>query len=136
MASASGTTTEVRIAGVTEARTDDVWSVRMLVAAVSISAVWLTKGLVTFFLENSDKVIDTFQLALKVYGNVSDVRTGSLIIDLDCESQEKFSKFQKDFEDGKVKEALENELSKIGFHAKLQVTVMEVTSNVARTEMR
>ena len=134
--SASGTTTKVKTAGGTEAETTDVWSVRMLVAAVGWSTISTTKGLVAFFLENPDKVMDTFQLALNKYGNVTDVITGSLIIHLDCGSQENFSKFQQDFKDGKVKEALENELSKIGCDAKLEVTLMKEPPNVAGTEMR
>ena len=103
--------------------------------AVSLTKAFLTIGLVTFFLANPDKVTDAFQLALKAYGECG-VRIGSIIIDLICGSREKFLKFQKDFEDGKVKEALENELSKIGYDARLEVTLMKVTRNVARTEMR
>ena len=103
---------------------------------VSLTKAFLTIGLVAFFLANPDKVTDAFQLALKAYGECRGVRIGSIIIDLICGSREKFLKFQKDFEDGKVKEALENELSKIGYDAKLEVTLMKVTRNVARTEMR
>ena len=134
--SASGTTTKVKTAGGTEVETTDVWSIRMLVAALSWSLINVTTGLKAFFLENPDKVMDTFQLALNKYGNVTDVITGSLIIHLDCGSQENFSKFQQDFKDGKVQEALENELRKIGCDAKLEVTLMKETLNVARTEMR
>ena len=134
--SASGTTTKIKTAGGTEAETTDVWSVRMLVAAVGWSTTSMTKSLVAFFLENPDNVIVTFQLALNKYGDVTGVIFGSLIIDLDCGSQENFSKFQKDLKDGKVQEALENELRKIGCDAKLEVILMKETPNVARTEMR
>ena len=134
--SARGTTTKIKTAGGTEAETTDVWSVRMLVAAVGGSIITVTTGLVAFFLENPDMVMDTFQLALNTYGNVTDVKIGSLIIHLDCGSQKNFSKFQQDLKDGKVKEALENELSKIGCDAKLEVTLMKEPPNVAGTEMR
>ena len=119
-----------------ELETDDVWSVRMLVIAESLCKTVLTTGFVTFVLMNPDKVAHVLELALKLYGVVSGVSIGSIIIDLNCGSREKFLKFQKDFEDGKVKEALENELSKIGCDAKLKVTLMKVTRNVARTELR
>ena len=134
--SASGTTTKIKIVGGTEAETTDVWSVRMLVAAVGWSTISTTKGLVAFFLENPHNAIDTFQLALNKYGNVTGIRFGTLIIDLDCGSQENFSKFKKDLKDGKVQEALENELRKIGRDAKLEVTLMKETPNVARMEIR
>ena len=134
--SASGTTTRIKTAGGTEAETTDNWPIRMFVAALSWSLINVSTGLVAFFLENPNKVMDTFQLALNKYGNVTDVILGSLIIHLDCGSQENFSKFQQDFKDGKVQEALENELRKIGCDAKLEVTLMKETLNVARTEMR
>ena len=119
-----------------ELETDDVWSVRLLVIADSLCKAVLTTGFVTFVLMNPDKVTDVLELALKLYGALTRVSIGSIIIDLNCGSREKFLKFQKDFEDGKVKEALENELSKIGCDAKLKVTLMKVTRNVARTELR
>ena len=119
-----------------ELETDDVWSVRLLVIADSLCKVVLTTGFVTFVLMNPDKVIDGLELALNLYGALTGVSIGSIIIDLNCGSREKFLKFQKDFEDGKVKEALENELSKIGCDVKLKVTLMKVTRNVARTELR
>ena len=132
----SGTTTKVKTAGGTAAETTDVFSVRMLVAAVGWSLINVTTGLVAFFMANPDKVMDTFQLALNIHGNVTGVTIGSLIIHLDCGSQENFSKFQQDLKDGKVKEALENELSKIGCDTKLEVTLMKEPPNVAGTEMR
>ena len=119
-----------------ELETDDVWSVRLLVIADSLCKVVLTTGFVTFVLMYPDKVTDGLELALKLYGDLTRVIIGSIIIDLNCGSREKFLKFQKDFEDGKVKEALENELSKIGCDAKLKVTLMKVTRNVAGTELR
>ena len=119
-----------------ELETDDVWSVRMMVIADSLCKAVLTTAFVTFVLMNPDKVTDVLELALKLYGAVTGVSTGSIIIDLNCGSREKFLKFQKDFKDGKVKEALENELSKIGCDVKLKVTLMKVTRNVARTELR
>ena len=129
--STSGTIIKVKIPGGTEVEINDVWASRILVTAISGSTVYLIQGFVTFFLENPELVMDTVQLALKTWGQVVDVIVGSLIIDLDCGSQKKFLKFQKDFEDGKVKDAMEKEFSEIGYNAKLELKLMKETSKVA-----
>ena len=64
------------------------------------------------------------------------VKPGSIIVDLDCGSQEKFLKFQKDFEDGKVKDALERGLGEIGYNAELELTLIKETPNVATIKKR
>ena len=129
--STSGTIIKLKIPGGTEVEINDVWASRILVTAISGSTVYLIQGFVTFFLENPELVMDTVQLALKTWGQVVDVIVGSLIIDLDCGSQKKFLKFQKDFEDGKVKDAMEKEFSEIGYNAKLELKLMGETSKVA-----
>ena len=129
--STSGTIIKLKIPGGTEVEINDVWVSRILVTAISGSTVYLIQGFVTFFLENPELVMDTVQLALKTWGQVVDVIVGSLIIDLDCGSQKKFLKFQKDFEDGKVKDAMEKEFRKIGYNAKLELKLMKETSKVA-----
>ena len=129
--STSGTIIKLKIPGGTEVEINDVWASRILVTAISGSTVYLIQGFVTFFLENPELVMDTVQLALKTWGQVVDVIVGSLIIDLDCGSQKKFLKFQKDFEDGKVKDAMEKEFSEIGYNAKLELKLMKETSKVA-----
>ena len=134
--STSGTIIKVKIPGGTEVEINDVWASRILVTAISGSTVYLIQGFVTFFLENPELVMDTVQLALKTWGQVVDVIVGSLIIDLDCGSQKKFLKFQKDFEDGKVKDAMEKEFSEIGYNAKLELKLMKETSKVANIKNR
>ena len=129
--STSGTIIKLKIPGGTEVEINDVWASRILVTAISGSTVYLIQGFVTFFLENPELVMDTVQLALKTWGQVVDVIVGSLIIELDCGSQKKFLKFQKDFEDGKVKDAMEKEFSEIGYNAKLELKLMKETSKVA-----
>ena len=134
--STSGTIIKVKIPGGTEVEINDVWASRILVTAISGSTVYLVQGFVTFFLENPELVMDTVQLALKTWGQVVDVIVGSLIIDLDCGSQKKFLKFQKDFEDGKVKDAMEKEFSEIGYNAKLELKLMKETPKVANIKNR
>ena len=94
----------------------------------------MTKSLVTFLRENPELVRSAIQLAFKAWGEVKDVKPGSVIVDLDCGSQEKHSKFLKDFNDGKVKDAMEEEFTKIGYDEKLQLTLKE--TNVAVMKMR
>ena len=80
-------------------------------------------------------VTDAVQLAVEAWGEAR-VEPGSIIVDLDCGSQEKFLKFQKDFEDGKVKDALERGFGEIGYNAKLELKLIKETPNVAAVEMR
>ena len=134
--STSGTIIKVKIPGGTEVEINDVWASRILVTAISGSTVYLVQGFVTFFLENPELVMKTVQLALKTWGQVVDVIVGSLIIDLDCGSQKKFLKFQKDFEDGKVKDAMKKEFSEIGYNAKLELKLMKETPKVANIKNR
>ena len=94
----------------------------------------MTKSLVTFLRENPELVRSAIQLAFKAWGEVKDVKPGSVIVDLDRGSQKKHSKFLKDFNDGKVKDAMEEEFTKIGYDEKLQLTLKE--TNVAVMKMR
>ena len=124
-----------RTASETRIEINDRWAVRFLVVAVSGAGIYLTKSLVTFLRENPELVTDTVQKAVKVWGKAM-VKPGSIIVDLDCGSQEKFLKFQKDFEDGKVKDALERGLGEIGYNAELELTLIKETPNVATIKKR
>lgn len=54
---------------------------------------------------------------------VRNVEEGSVLVELDCHSEKSFLKFVEDFEAKKVKQKLEEELTKIGFEEKLNVTI-------------
>ena len=133
--STSGSVMRVETAGGNKVEINDVWTARILVTAVSGAGIYLAKSLVTFLRENPKLVTDAVQLAVKVWGEAK-VKPGSIIVDLDCGSHEKFLKFQKDFEDGKVKEALERGLGVIGYDAKLELKLIKETPNVAAVEIR
>ena len=75
--------------------------------------------------ENVIVIKDILQLALDGWGIIRRLLFGSIIVDLDCRSQEKFLEFQKDFEDGKVKDAMETEFRKIGYNGKLELKLMK-----------
>ena len=133
--STSGSVMRVETAGGNKVEINDVWTARILVTAVSGTGIYLAKSLVTFLRENRELVTDAVQLAVEAWGEAR-VEPGSIIVDLDCGSQEKFLKFQKDFEDGKVKEALERGLGVVGYDAKLELKLIKETPNVAAVEMR
>lgn len=124
----------IRTAGGTELTINDAWTARIVVTAVSGVGMYVVKNLVTFLHDNPKLVRSAIQLAFQVWGEVKDVKPGSVIVDLDCGSQEKHSKFLKDFKDEKVKEAMEVEFRKIGYNEKLQMTLEE--RDVAVVEMR
>ena len=125
----------IKTAAGTELVCNDVWTARIIVAAVPGVVMYVVKSLLTFLQENPELVKSTTQLAFKPWGEVKDVKPGSIIVDLDCGSQEKHSKFLKDFKDGKVKDAMEKEFTKIGYNEKLQLT-LEKLRDVAVMEMR
>ena len=75
--------------------------------------------------ENVIVIKDILQHALDAWGIIRRLLFGSIIVDLDCRSQEKFLEFQKDFEDGKVKDAMETEFRKIGYNGKLELKLMK-----------
>ena len=75
--------------------------------------------------ENFILIKDILQLALDGWGIIRRIWYGSIIVDLDCRSQEKFLEFQKDFEDGKVKDAMETEFRKIGYNGKLELKLLK-----------
>lgn len=121
----NGSALSIRTASGTELSLNDPWTARIVVTAVSGVGVYFAKNLVTFLRENPELVKSAIQLAFKAWGEVKDVKPGSVIVDLDCGSQEKYSKFCKDFDDGKVKDAMEKEFRKIGYNEKLQMTIKE-----------
>lgn len=130
----NGSALSIRTAGGTELAFNDAWTARIVVTAVSGTGIYLVKNLVTFLCENPGLVRNAIQQAFQVWGEVKDVKPGSVIVDLDCGSQEKYSKFRKDFDDGKVKDALEEEFCKVGYNEKLQMALKE--RDVAVVEMR
>ena len=134
--SISGPALRVETAQGTMVEVNDVWTARILVTTISWAGAYLAKGLVDFFHENPKLVTDTIQQALKGWCKVVNVTSGSIIVDLECGSQEKLLKFQKDFEDGKVKDAMEKEFREIGCDAKLELKLMKETPKMAMIEVR
>ena len=122
----------VSTAGGTEVEGNGAWTARIQVTAVLKDAA---KGLAEFR-ENVKLINDTIQLALEFWGVIEGIWWGSIIVDLDCGSQEKFFEFQKDFEDGKVKDAMETEFREIGYNGKLELKLMKETTNMAIFEFR
>lgn len=106
----------------TEVVVNDVWSIRILVGAAAVTGICGVRSLATLLRENPDMVKDAIQLALQAWGTIIGVMPGSLIVDLDCGSEEKQLKFDEDFRGGKVQDAMEKEFSKIGYNEKLQLT--------------
>ena len=132
----NGSALSIKTAAGTELVCNDVWTARIVVTAVSGVGIYVTKSLLTFLHKNPDLVKSTIQLAFKAWGVVKDVKPGSVIVDLDCGSQEKHSKFLKDFKDGKVKDAMEEAFTRIGYNEKLQLTLEERDVAVMEMEMR
>ena len=130
----NGSALSIKTATGAELVCNDVWTARIMVTAVSGVGMYVAKSLVTFFHENPELFSSTMQLLLRPWGVVTDIMAGSVIVDLDCGSQEKHSKFLKDFDDGKVKEAMEKEFTEIGYDGKLQLTLEK--KDVAVMEMR
>lgn len=129
----SGSALSVRTAGGTEISINDPWTARITM----IAAIYTVKSLVSFFKENPEIVKSALQLVFKPWGAViGQVSPGSLNVDLNFGSKEQFLKFEKDFEDGKVKDATEKEFRNIGYDAKLNLTLTKETSNVASIEVR
>ena len=133
--SISGSAISVRTAGGTELHVNDPWIARILVTTMAGVGAYIAHGFVTFLHENPSLVRYAVKVAFKAWGQVKDVKFGSIIVDLDCGSEDKFSKFKQDFEDEKVKDALEAELKEIGCDAKLELKLKE-TPNVAMIEIR
>ena len=123
----------IKTAGGTEIGFNDPWTARIVVTTVCGVGIYVTKNLVSFLHENRDLVRGAIQLAFQTWGVVKDVKPGSIIVDLDCGSKDKFSKFNDDFEDGKVKDAMEEEFRKIGYNEKLQLALKEKNVAVIKT---
>ena len=75
--------------------------------------------------ENFTLIKNILQLVLDCWGIIRRIWYGSIIVDLDCGSQENFLEFQKDFEDGTIKNAMEAEFRKIGYNGKLELKLMK-----------
>ena len=55
---------------------------------------------------------------------VRSIETGSVIVELYCDTEHSLLQFVEDFEEKRVKHRLEKEFSKIGFHQDLDVTII------------
>ena len=87
-------------------------------------------------LKNAKLIKDTLQVALEFWGIIKKIWYGSIIVDLDCRSQEKFLEFQKDFEDGKVKDAMETGFREIGYYCELELKLMKEPPKMPMFELR
>ena len=118
----------IKTAAGTELATDDVWSARIIVTAAAVSGVTVVCGLTSFFLKKPELVLNAAELALKAWGKVVSVNPGSVVVNLNCGTKEKFLKFLNDFKEGKVKDTMEKEFNEIGFSTKLKLTLSEEAS--------
>ena len=92
--------------------------------------------------ENPDvpkKVEDAVRNALernegdKIDPELTGIKKGSIVVELDCHTEQSFLRFMKDFEKGAIKHKLEKEFGKIGFKERIDVTITnrdEVQQNV------
>ena len=134
--STSGSAMSVRTPGGTELDFNDPWTARILVTTIAGVGMYLAQGFVTFLHNNPELVKYAVEVAFRLYGEVKDIKLNSITVDLACGSKKKFLKFKKDFEDGKVKVALEEELKEIGCDAKLDLKLVKETPNVVAVEVR
>ena len=124
--STSGSAMSVRTPGGTELDVNDPWTARIVVTTIAGVGMYLAQGFVTFLHNNPELVKYAVKVAFKAWGVVTGVNFGSIVVDLDCGSQEKFLKFKEDFKEGKVKDAMEAELKEIGYDAKLELKLMKL----------
>ena len=138
--STSGSAMSVRTSGGTELDFSDPWTARILVTAIAGVGMYLAHGFVTFLHNYPELVRYAVKVVFRPYGEVEDVKLNSITVDLACGSKKKFLKFKKDFEDGKVKVALERELKEIGcdpkLELKLELKLVKETPNVVAVEVR
>ena len=138
--STSGSVMSVRTPGGTELDFNDPWTARILVTAIAGVGMYLAHGFVTFLHNYPELVRYAVKVVFRPYGEVEDVKLNSITVDLACGSKKKFLKFKKDFEDGKVKVALERELKEIGcdpkLELKLELKLVKETPNVVAVEVR
>ena len=120
----------------TEIETNGAWTARIKVTAALKDAFDSAKEFGKFVLENPELIIKKLRFALECWGIIKEFWYGSIILDLDCRSQEKFLEFQKDFENGKVKDAMETEFREIGYNGKLELKLTKETPDTAILEIR
>ena len=120
----------------TEVETNGACTARIKVTAALKDAFDSAKEFGKFVLENPELILEKLRFALECWGIIKKFWYGSIILGLDCGSQEKFLEFRKDFENGKVKDAMETELREIGYNGKLELKLIKETPNVAAFEMR
>ena len=138
--STSGSAMSARTPGGTELDFNDPWTARILVTAIAGVGMYLAQGFVTFLHNYPELVRYAVKVVFRPYGEVEDIELNSITVDLACGSKKKFLKFKKDFEDGKVKVALERELKEIGcdpkLELKLELKLVKETPNVVAVEVR
>ena len=120
----------------TEVEPNGAWTARIKVTAALKDAFDSAKELGKFVLENPELILEKLRFALKCWGIIKKFWHGSIILDLDCGSQEKFLEFQKDFENGKVKDAMETEFREIGYNGKLELKLTKEIPDTAILEIR
>ena len=120
----------------TEVETNGAWTARIKVTAALKDAFDSVKEFGKFVLENPELILEKLRFALECWGIIKKFGYGSIILDLDCGSQEKFLEFQKDFENGKVKDAMETEFREIGYNGKLELKLTKEPPNVVIFKMR
>ena len=92
-------------------------------AAGVLSAGILTLG--AFYYSNRESVETAVTIALAgLADRVLNIRPSSILVELVCYGKEKFLAFKEAFATGTVKQRLQEELFKIGFKDKLEVTIV------------
>lgn len=69
----------------------------------------------------------------KIDPELTRIKRGSIVVELDCHTEQSFLRFMKDFEKGEIKDKLQKEFGKIGCKEALDVTITnrdEVQQNV------
>ena len=100
--------------------------------SIKIDNPWLAAGIVgagiltlgAFYNSHRESVEAAVRVALAgLPGRVLNITQSSILVKFVCDTEEKFLAFMKAFATGTVKQRLREELSKIGFKYKLEVTI-------------
>ena len=102
--------------------------------SIKIDNPWLAAGVLgvggiltlgAFYYSNRESVETAVTIALAgLSDRVLNIRPSSILVELVCYGKEKFLAFKEAFATGTVKQRLQEELFKVGFKDKLEVTIV------------
>lgn len=90
-------------------------------AAAAVGGLAIAVG--AFFYRNSEVVGSAIRSAFAGLCEVQHIRSGSIVVELKCETEQSFLSFMEAFETKKIKQRLEEEFKKIGFKEELEVSI-------------